>query len=270
MSALREDAFFATTLRQAAALALLAIVSPVAAQEAPENSRAALWVHLRISQFAGAPGAEFQEMKADVSIGTEVEAFDLTLRIRTGAGTLECFNEYTLYPQEPSEVDCIGVTPAPPLASVSQVTAEVWTERGLFVRPTGFRCQEAPRQRATRIFACNPRMSPTSEVLSSAPLQFPDARQEDALYSFGPFEEPVVEHRVRRLILEVDRTIVQTIGSTAQFVLGWMPCKLEVQLAVDVVTLCFQLSEMAVGIRFVHLELKAQFVRADNTVRRPA
>ena len=144
------------TLRTtAAALALLA--APLAAQDAPENGGAALWVHLRISQFAGVPGAEFQEMKADVSIGTEVEAFDLTLRIRTGAGTLECSNEFTLYPQEPSEVDCIGVRPAPPLASVSQVTAEVWTERRLFARPTGFRCREAPRQRATRIFACNPR-----------------------------------------------------------------------------------------------------------------
>jgi hypothetical protein len=51
-----------------------------------------------------------------------------------------------------------------------------------------------------------------------------------------------------------------------------MPSKLKAQFAVDVVTLCFQLSEEAVGIRSGHLELQAQFVRAvraDKPVPRP-
>lgn len=74
------------------------------------------------------------------------------------------------------------------------------------------------------------------------PYNSPTRGRKTRCMAFGPFEEPVVEHRVRRLVLEVGWPIVETVSSTALLSLGWMPGKLKAQFAVDVVTLCFQLS----------------------------
>lgn len=161
-----------------AAIALPLLDAPLAAQDAPDDHQARLWVQLRMAENA------FQslDMKADVMLATQVEPHGLTVRVRTTAGTLECYNDFTLYPEGRAELGCVGVYPShPPLSAVSGVTAEaearsmpeLEAEVGrlalLFAPAVGFRCEEVPREEVRalshsgelRVFGCKLREPPS-------------------------------------------------------------------------------------------------------------
>ena len=137
-----------------AALALLAFAAvPVAAQEGGG---------LPVALALGQDGT----MKANVVVPPlRVDPGGLTIRVRTRQGTLECVNDFTIFPvdldnlddagvEDLWEIDCLGADPSPPLDAVLGVTAEMVTslidhpEITLLMRlrspsSVGLRCVEA-------------------------------------------------------------------------------------------------------------------------------
>ena len=149
LSPLREGAMTMRSWMVYSSAALLAVTAPPLAGQDGDGTFA---VQLQMRDS----GLGILDMKADVGISTRVEPFGLTVRVRTSEGTLECFNEFTIYSGEWAEIDCHGVYPPPPLEAVSGVTAEVDPSSlpelelpplsRLFAPSLGFLCAEATRE----------------------------------------------------------------------------------------------------------------------------